>query len=70
MTTSAAARALGACLLTAATGAALATALPGAASAQGSSTVLGGYRPVATDGEIVQEAAAALAAQVGGELRG
>lgn len=63
------ARALGVSLLTAATGAALATALPVTASAQGAaSTVLGGYRPVATDGEIVQEAAAALAAQIGGEL--
>ena len=67
MTTYTSARALGACLLAAA-GAALAVATPATASAQGSSTVLGGYRPVATDGEIVQEAAAALAAQVGGEL--
>src|SRR4051794_19853350 len=68
MTTFASARAFGACLPTPPPGAALATATPGSASAQGSSTVLGGYRPVATDNEIVQEAAAALAAHVGGEL--
>ena len=68
MTISASARTFGACLLTITAGAALATATPGTAAAQGSSTVLGGYRPVATDNEIVQEAAAALAAQVGGEL--
>jgi hypothetical protein len=46
----------------------LAVAAPGTASAQGSSTVLGGYRPADTDSELVQQAGAALAAQVGGEL--
>ena len=43
-------------------------AAPAAASAQSSSTVLGGYRPTATDSEMVQQAGAALAERVGGEL--
>lgn len=47
---------------------AAALAAPAAASAQSSSTVLGGWRPTATDGEIVQQAGAALAERVGGEL--
>jgi hypothetical protein len=56
------ARALaGACLLATAT-----LAVP--AAGQGSSTVLGGYRPVATDNEIVQEVAGILAAHIGGTL--
>jgi len=61
MTRFTAARALaGVCLL----------AMPAAAAAQlpGSSTVLGGYRPAATDSPMIQEAAAVLAAHVGGEL--
>lgn len=45
----------------------LAAAMPAAASAQ-SSTVLGGMRPAATDSPLIQEAAAVLAAHVGGEL--
>ena len=47
---------------------AAAPAAPAAASAQSSSTVLGGYRPAAPDGEMVQQAGAALAERVGGEL--
>lgn len=53
-------------LLVAAAGAAFTLTAPAAASAQG--TVLGGFRPMATDDANVQGAGAFLAEQVGGEL--
>jgi hypothetical protein len=58
-------RLAGLCLLAAA------AAMPAAASAQTTpqtGTFLGNYRPVATDDPLVQEAAAFLAEQAGGEL--